>query len=254
MRHSYPSTASTLLHATLAVLVAAGCAGHSMRLPHIPLAAARPAPAAGSGPAALFQEPFDRLDRSQWREVEVKGHTQYALETLDTGTSLKAHSLGGASILLRPFRFDPDTYARINWRWRVDRFVEGENLHRKEGSDASARVYVYFDTAGLPWQKRNIDYVWSRTLPIGTILNSPFSKASKIIVVDSGIEHQGTWHSVSRNLEKDYRRCFGKSGPPNVTAIGLMTDTDNTRSEALAYFDDVVISPEPTANVGDGAP
>ena len=138
-------------------------------------------------------------------------------------------------------------YPWISWRWRVDQFVEGENLRRKNGSDASARVYVYFETSGLPWQKRNIDYVWSRTLPTDTILTSAFSPTSKIVVVESGTEHQGTWRSARRNLEEDYRRCFNTADLPAVTAIGLMTDADNTHAEALAYFDDIAISRTPPA-------
>ncbi|MDP3703841.1 MAG: DUF3047 domain-containing protein, partial [Candidatus Omnitrophota bacterium] len=124
---------------------------------------------------------------------------------------------------------------------RVDQLPTGEALERKDGSDAAARVYVYFETTGLPWQKRNIDYVWSATLPVGTILDSAFSSASKIIVVESGTGSVGQWRRVQRNLRADYARCFGED-PPDVVAIGVMTDADNTRGEALAYYDDLRIS------------
>jgi len=196
----------------------------------------------GAKPPILFAESFDRLDPKRWREVEVRGQTDYSVVSLDGSMRLKAYSHGGASILLMPFRFDPDHYEWISWRWRVDQFLEGENLSTRGGSDASARVYVYFDTSGLPWQKRNIDYVWSATLPVGTILESAFSKASKIIVVESGQGAKGRWKTVSRNMEKDYKACFPGEPMPKVIAIGLMTDTDNTRSEALAYYDDLMIS------------
>ena len=192
-------------------------------------------------PSTLFVEPFDALDTTRWREVEVRGRTQYAIDELDGSRVLKASSHPGASILLCPFRFDPDTYEWLSWRWRVDRLLEREDLTRKEGSDAVARVYVYFETPGLPWQKRSLDYVWSAHLPIGTIVNSAFSNQSKIIVVDSGPEQLGTWQTVHRNIEEDYKRCFGQN-PPYVVAIGLMTDADNTHSEAVAYFDDLMIT------------
>lgn len=72
-----------------------------MRVQLIPplMPPARPRPAIAAEPAVLFQEPFDRLDPSQWREVEVKGQTRYSLDALETGAAVKAHSLGGASIL-----------------------------------------------------------------------------------------------------------------------------------------------------------
>ena len=138
-------------------------------------------------------------------------------------------------------RFDPDTYEWLSWDWRVDQLVEGEALERKDGSDASARVYVYFESSGLPWQKRDLDYVWSASLPVGTILNSAYSSVSKIIVVESGTASLGRWRHVERNLEEDYRRCFGKH-PAHVIAIGLMSDTDNTHGQALAYFDELRVS------------
>jgi hypothetical protein len=204
---------------------------------------------------ALFVEPFEQLDRARWREIEVKGRTTFTVEDLEGAKVLKAHSLAGASILLCPFRFNPRTYEWLTWRWRVDQAIEGEDLSRKEGSDAPARVYVYFDTPGLPWQKRNLDYVWSSTLPTGTILPSAFSKASMIIVVESSREHLGAWRTVSRNMQDDYRRCYHEE-PPDVLAIGLMTDADSTRTEAVAYYDDVMVTqdPPPSPPPPDGAP
>jgi len=196
-----------------------------------------------SVPQTLFTEPFHILDEQRWHEIEVKGRTQYVIEELDGSRSLKARSRAGASILLCPFRFNPDTYEWLSWRWRVDQFVDGEDLTTKAGSDAAARVYVYFDTPGMPWQKRSLDYVWSSSLPVGTMLSSAYSQASKIIVVESGIEHRGKWRTVSRNIEEDYRRCFGED-PADVVAIGVMTDADSTHTEAVAYFDDLMITRE----------
>jgi hypothetical protein len=175
----------------------------------------------------------------------VDGHTRYEAVTLDGRQCLRAQSTAGASILLTEARFDPEQYEWLSWAWRVDQLIEGENLTAKGGSDASARVYVYFDTGGLPWQKRNLDYVWSASLPVGTVLTSAYSETSKIIVVESGAEHLGRWRSVERNLEDDYELVFGKAKKlPKVAAIGIMTDTDNTKGSALAYFDDLAITNE----------
>lgn len=196
---------------------------------------------APSGLTPLLLEPFDELDPSRWKTVDLNGETHYAIERQDGESWLAADSRGGASILLTEVRFDPDTFEWLSWRWRVDRLVEGENLNAKGGSDAAARLYVYFDTPGLPWQKRAMEYVWSATLPVGTIATSPYLGHPKMIVVDSGATHLGTWRDVSRNLEDDYQRCYG-GHPPNVVAIGIMTDTDNTKSEALAHYDDLRVT------------
>lgn len=219
----------------IALAAISGCSSRRLSVPLLPPLIAPPKA------AVLWREPFERLDPSQWREVEVHGHTDYAQAIVEGRACLRIQSHGGASVLLHPIRFDPDDYEWLSWSWRVDRPIEGEALDRKEGSDAAARLYVYFDSGGLPWQKRNLDYVWSSTLPVGTTLNSAFSSTSKIIVVDNRAASLGQWRSIERNLEDDYKRCFGED-PPDVVAIGVMTDTDNTGGEALAYLDELRVS------------
>ena len=105
----------------------------------------------------------------------------------------------------------------------------------------------------MPWQKRNLDYVWSSALPAGTLLMSAFSSESKIIVAQSGADGLGRWRIMERNLRDDYQRAFGGQ-PPDVIAIGIMSDTDNTGGEALAYFDDLQVSRTPLASSLEAAP
>ena len=218
----------------LAALVG-GCAAPRVKVPLLP---SFPLSAASS---VLWTEPFDALVPQQWREVDVHGRTSYETVTLDGRSYLRAHSVSAASALQHPVRFNPKTYPRFSWSWRVEHPVAGEALERKEGSDAAARLYVYFETRGLPWQKRSIDYVWSNTLPVETMLTSPFSSISKMIIAERGTDAPGQWRTEERNLAEDYARVFG-GDPPDVVAIGVMTDTDSMSGEALAYYDDLQIS------------
>ena len=55
------------------------------------------------------------------------------------------------------------------------------------------------------------------------------------LVVDSGPEHLGTWRVHQRNLVADYERAFGEKPGP-LMAIGKMTDADNTRASAEAWY------------------
>lgn len=196
------------------------------------------------GLPVFWSESFDTLDLARWREVELWHQTRYEIAELEGQRCLRATSHRGASILLTAVKFRPATYPWLSWRWRIEQPVDHEDLTRKEGSDASARVYVYFDSKGLPWQKRNIDYVWSSTLPLETLLTSPFSSSSKILVVDGGAATIGKWRVIERNLNDDYRRVFGEA-PSRVVAIGLMTDTDTMGGDAQASFDELRVSHEP---------
>lgn len=223
---------------TVLLLVVGGCAARPARVSSA--SAFIPPPT----PSTVWAAPFDALRAEQWREVELRGHTAYRIVELEGARCLEAHSLHAASILLSPVQFNPQTYPWLSWRWRVDRLVQGEALQRKGGSDAAARVYVYFEHGRLPWEKRNLDYIWSASQPVGTIMKSAFSSESRIIVAEQGPAALGRWRVVERNLDEDYRRAFGEA-PPDVRAIGVMSDTDNTQSEALAYFDDLRVSRAP---------
>ena len=219
--------------------LAAGCGGMRRGM------TGPPAPPASPGVSIVWMEPFDELNSSRWRNVEVRGNSQYRAVSLDGRSCLRAESHATGSILLTTVRFEPKAYPWLMWQWRVDQLVQGEALDQPKGSDAAARVYVYFETQGLPWQKRNIDYVWSASLPVGTSLTSAYSPTSHIVVVESGADHAGQWRDAERNLAEDYRESFHEE-PPGVIAIGLMTDSDNTGSESLAYFDEVRIGKYPS--------
>jgi len=198
----------------------------------------------------LWKESFDALDSARWKEVEVSGNAEYSIVDLEDRRCLQAKSSGGASIMLSELRFQPVPQQWVSWDWRVDRHVVGEALTSKEGSDVAARVYVYFASKGIsfPWDRPSIDYVWSANLPLGTVLESPFSSSSKIIVAASGRENTGEWMRIARNIQEDYRLAFGGEAP-EVVAIGVMTDSDNTKGESLSYFDNLEIGMGP----GDAA-
>ena len=209
----------------------AGCETRRLTIPIMPPLVGPP------HPAVVWTEPFDELNPQRWHEVSVHGHTEYEAVALDARRCLRAKSEMGASLLVTHVQFHPQTYPTLSWEWRVDRLVDGEALDRKEGSDAAARVYVYFATPGLAWQKRSLDYVWSASLPVGTMLSSAYLSQSKMIIAESGSTFLGQWRKVVRNLREDYIQAFGTE-PPEVVAIGVMSDADNTQGHALAYFDD----------------
>jgi hypothetical protein len=61
-----------------------------------------------------------------------------------------------------------------------------------------------------------------------------------VVVVESGDARLGRWLSYERDIGADYRAAFG-GDTPLVTGIAIMTDADNTRTRAVAYYGDVVV-------------
>ncbi len=61
----------------------------------------------------------------------------------------------------------------------------------------------------------------------------------RMIVAESGRDRLGSWQEVTRNVVEDYRRAFGEE-PGRITAVGIMTDSDNTGGDAHAYYGDIM--------------
>jgi hypothetical protein len=59
-----------------------------------------------------------------------------------------------------------------------------------------------------------------------------------MIVVESGGAKVGGWVEESRNVFEDYRQAFGEE-PPLINGVAIMTDTDNTKERAVAYYGDI---------------
>ena len=68
---------------------------------------------------------------------------------------------------------------------------------------------------------------------------NPFTDRVKMIVVESGAENLNTWVGQQRNIYEDYKQAFGEE-PPMISGVAIMTDTDNTRESATAYYGDIV--------------
>ena len=87
-------------------------------------------------------------------------------------------------------------------------------------------------------------YVWSGVHPVGTVIANPRTRRIEMIVASSGSGEVGKWQTLKRNLHDDFQRAFGER-PGRLTAVGVLTDTDNTRSRAEAWYGDIRFLPAP---------
>ena len=131
-----------------------------------------------------------------------------------------------------------DLHPYLRWSWRAIELPEGADESRRETNDTGAAVYVTFsrDLLGRP---KSIKYAYSSTLPVDTIVR--YGRVV-IIVASSGIDGTGRWLNVSRDVASDYRLAFGDSPPNRPVSITLWSDTDNTRTRAIADFDNLTLS------------
>ena len=171
---------------------------------------------------------------------------------------IKAVAEASASGLTREIKINPKEYPIIQWRWKVSNILKKGNVHRKEGDDYPARIYITFeyDPSKLSFFEKvkyktikllygqypplgAINYIWESKAPIGTVVPNPYTDRVKMIVVESGEAKLNQWVNEERNVYVDYKKAFGEESPM-ISGIAIMTDTDNTGESATAYYGDIV--------------
>lgn len=222
-----------------------------------------PVPAQSDAPLAVAE--FSRVADAHgipegWEPYTFKKipkHTSYELVRDDDTTVIKAVSEAAASGLIRRIDIDPKQYPIIRWRWRIDNLLERSDVARKQGDDFPARIYVTFayeaDKVSFGRKLKYklgqklfgdipiaaLNYVWDTRAPVGSIVKNAYTDFARMVIVKSGPQQVGDWVQEERNVYEDYRKAFG-SEPPRISGVAVMTDTDNTRERATAYYGDIL--------------
>jgi hypothetical protein len=189
---------------------------------------------------------------------KIGRHTTYALVKDGDDVVVKAESRAASSGLIRELSIDPREYPVVQWRWKVVMPIEKSNVTTKEGDDYPARLYVTFtyesskvgmldkakyEIARLVYGRYPplgaVNYIWGNKEPIGRIVPNPYTDRTRMIVVETGTERLNRWITEERNVYDDYKAVFGGE-PPMVSGVAIMTDTDNTKEYAVAYYGDVI--------------
>ena len=86
-----------------------------------------------------------------------------------------------------------------------------------------------------------ISYLWSTQSPQGTLVPNAYTDRVMMFVVQSGPDRLNEWVEQERNVYQDYLRAYGEPPPP-ISGVAIMTDTDNTGEQAVAYYGDIVFT------------
>jgi hypothetical protein len=237
----------------------------------LPLAAgllwtAAPAAQADDGvpPLARFSTSQGTQPPEPWRFSGLPNKTPTRFEVVQQGGHrvLKVEADQSYGNLVHATQAPLDNGTTLAWRWRVDEFVAGADLRTRAGDDGAAKLCVFFDlpTSRLSLGERTslalarratgeevpseaLCYVWDNKEPKGAELANAFTKRMRMIVLESGAAATpGAWVSESRNLLADYHRAFGDEAGatlPEVVAVAISADADNTHGHGLAYYSDI---------------
>ncbi len=187
--------------------------------------------------------------------------TRYSLVRDGDKTVLKAQADTAMSGLTYPIRVNIRDFPLLQWRWKISAPIKTADMTTKAGDDYAARIYVMFDypSEKLPFGTRAklriaesiygqkiptaaLNYVWDNRQPVGTIQPNTYTDRARMVVLQSGAAKAGQWVTETRDLAADFRAAFGEEAP-DVVAIALATDTDNTGESATAWYGDLEFLP-----------
>ncbi len=244
-----------MFHAAIPVAMAALLAGCTITpIADAPEAAALPKVSGFSG-----HPPGEALPQGwqPWVLSRFKRPTAYRLVNEQGRTVVHARADASASGLIHPLQLDPQAYPLLHWQWKVDQLIDKADNTQKHLEDSPVRLVVSFagDLEKLPLQDRmffdnvrlltgqqlpyaTLMYIWENRAPRETVIENRHTTRIRMIVAESGRDRLGRWQEVTRNIVEDYRRAFGGE-PGMITAVGIMTDTDNTGDTAHAWYGDI---------------
>lgn len=186
---------------------------------------------------------FTRDGLDGWKEQQFKDKalTQYQLLAAGPGQVLKATSHHAASGWVRELPIDLAATPWLTWSWKVENVLPGVDEHAKPGDDYPARLYVVFSGGVFFWKTRALNYVWSSNQPVGSEWPSAYTGNSRMVAMDSGSARLGQWVQHKVNVREDFKRVFGEE-LTQADAIAIMTDTDDSGQQAVAYYGNIAFS------------
>ncbi|MBL0919990.1 MAG: DUF3047 domain-containing protein [Hydrogenophaga sp.] len=187
--------------------------------------------------------------------------THYSAAERDGRPALHALSESGNSTLRLPLESQAlSPAARLHFSWWVPSLMPHADIKTADADDAVARVILTFDGDRASWSRRDhmisemaqlvtgeplpyatLMYVWDDRYPVGTVVDNPHTRRIRKLVVQQGPEGLGRWVEHERDIWADYQLAFGQP-PGALNGLGLMTDSNNTRVTAEAWYGPITLS------------
>ena len=190
----------------------------------------------------VFDFTIDELDRLDVRKVRgADNMTIYTTGANENGNFLKAVAENAASGLGKEVKIDLNKTPFINITWKVEKDLAGIKEDTKKGHDFSARVFAVKKTGATPLSNRAINYVFSSNNDVGFNSPSPYTKKSIDNVLATTKNSLNKWVTVKANVKEDFKR-FHNLDVNELDGLAIMSDTDNSKMTAIAYYQNIYFS------------
>ena len=189
---------------------------------------------------------FSETELYQLNVRKVRGadnKTVYTVGSNENGNFLKAVADNAASGLGKEIKIDLNKTPFINITWKIEKDLPGIKENTKKGHDFAARVFAVKKTGATPLSNRAINYVFSSNNNVGFNSPSPYTKKSIDNVLANTQNNLNQWVTVKANVKEDFKK-FHDLDVNELDGLAIMTDTDNSKMKAIAYFQNIYFSSE----------
>ncbi len=197
-----------------------------------------------------------------WHHQALPGKrpTQYTYEHKDGRDTLAVKSASSASMVRKDVHIPATELDRIRFSWKVPELIKDADLADRDRADSPVRIMLAFEgdrskfsaknsmlsefarvVTGEPMPYATLMYVWCNTRAPGTVINSTRTDRIRKMVVEQGSKNLNQWLEYERNIRADFEKAFGEP-PGALVGVAIMTDTDNTRSQARAWYGKVTLA------------
>lgn len=195
-------------------------------------------------------------DDSHWVHYTLPGKTptEFSAVQVDGRDAMAVTAVSSASMLRRKVQVDARKLGSVRFSWSVPALIDTADMGHRDYDDSPVRVVFAFDGDRSQFSAKNallneltraltgdempyavLMYVWSKQRPVGEIIHSPRTDRIRKLVIESGGEKLGQWQMYERDIAADFQTLYGEP-PGALMGIGIMTDTDNTRTTAQAWY------------------
>lgn len=193
---------------------------------------------------------------ADWRHFRLPGKTAtiYGFVKKDGRDALTAKAGISASMMRREVNIDASKLNTVHFSWQVPELITGADLAERDLDDSPARIVLTFAgdktkfsaknamlselalaLSGEPLPYATLMYVWCNKRQPGSVVVNPRTDRIRSIVVESGTKNLTQWLDYQRNIRADFEKAFGET-PGNLISVGIMTDSDNTKTQVSASY------------------
>ena len=191
----------------------------------------------------VFDFTEEELSKLEIRKIRgADNMTIYTVGSNENGNFLKAVAENAASGLGKELKIDLNKTPFMNITWKIEKDLSGIKENTKKGHDFAARVFA-LKIGVTPLSNRAINYVFSSNNEVGFNSPSPYTKKSIDNVLASTKNNLNEWVTVKSNVKEDFKK-FHNLDVNELDGLAIMSDTDNSKMKAVAYYQNIYFSAE----------